>query len=997
MRTPRLLGPACRLAALALAWAPATRADEAPPPSEYFTRNWLVDQGVPHNSVNRVVQDSRGYLWLATEAGLARFDGRSFREFALPAASLDYGYNIRALAIADPAALVMLPAGGGVLRLRDGVFSPHPVNRWVGGRSLVELFPEPSGALWLGTADGDLVRWMDGRATTFGRAEGVNRRGANFSFAIDGTGHTWIAGGEFLCQYDRGRLIPFPQKLGSGLLIAPSRSGGLWISTADKLWKWDRAGLVAYSPAPLWPFPTSAIQQMYEDSRGVLWIASRRYGLYRFVHGQLVHQPTSSQILTSVIEDAEGDIWVTSDGGGISEIRRKTFVTIDASDGLLDGTSSSVCVDSAGVIWCADRGGGVAQYAGGRAEIVPGPREAEPFYANTVCSGKAGDIWVGAVSGLYRISAKLPRQIEPAAPQLRDVHLLFCARDGDLWVASGNRLGYFQNDTYHPLAAAEGFSGQKRPSAIAQDPSGTIWVAVDRELFVLAGGRLVRRVAREQFPGGHIHALDIAADGEIWIGTARGLVLMRGGLLRCFLTTDGLEDNLITQVLEDGRGRLWLGGRRGFFHVAIRDLQAVADGRATTVVSTPFGTDEGLVGAAPISVCQPAVWRAADGRLWFATYLGVVGLDPAEATLARPAPPVFLDQVLVDNRASVPAADLRVPSGNHSLQFLILAPSFIAPEKVQLRHRLIGYDTDWIDSGSERLARYSWLPPGRYVLQVAARHWDGVWGPAAAIQTINVVPTWWQTWWGRSGALLVFTGLVIFVARYLSQRKLKLRLRRLEQEHALEKERARIARNLHDELGTGLSQLGMLAHRLKRRCRWPELGLGLGQLAAKTRRLASELESIVWTVSPKNDSLASFAVFLIRFAYDFFEDTDIACIVRGAEAIPPCVLAPDIQHQLLAVTKEALNNALKYSGASQIIITLCFLRGRFELSIADNGAGFSPDAAEHAERNGLSNMRARIQEIGGQLRIESSPQRGTVLTIRVPMTDIRSPIPPAVS
>jgi signal transduction histidine kinase len=648
-------------------------------------------------------------------------------------------------------------------------------------------------------------------------------------------------------------------------------------------------------------------------------------------------------------------------------------------------------------VWCADRGGGVARYISGRVEIVPGPREAEPFYANTICPGVAGEIWVGAVSGLYRIPAQLPRRIEPAAPQLRDVHLLYCARNGDLWVASGSRLGYFHRDVYHPLAAIDGFSGKRRPSAIAQDPSGTIWVAVDRELFALEGDRLVRRVASEQFPGGHIHALDIAADGEFWIGTARGLVLLREGRLKCFLATDGLQDDLITQVLEDGHGRLWLGGRRGYFHVPIRDLEAMAEGRAATVVSTSFGTDEGLVGAAPISVCQPAVWRARDGRLWFTTYLGVVGLNPAEATLARPAPPVFLDQVRVDKSPSAPAADLRVPSGNHSVEFLFLVPSFIAPEKVQLRHQLIGYDTDWSDSSSERVARYSWLPPGHYALRVSARHGDGAWGPQVAIQTITVVPRWWQTWWGLGGALLAFTVLVIFIARHWSQRNLKVRLRGLEQAHALEKERARIARNLHDELGTGLSQLSMLAHRLKRRSQWPDLGLELGQLASKTRRLTSELESIVWTVSPKNDSLASFAVFIIRFAYDFFEDTDIVCVVRGAEAIPPCVLAPDIQHHLLAVTKEALNNALKYSGASQVIITLCFLREGFELSIADNGAGFSPDAAQHTERNGLSNMRSRLQEIGGRLRIESAPQRGTVITIQVPMTGERKPSKPAVS
>jgi len=986
MRTPRISRPACGLVALAVALAGVLRAQEAGAAADYFTRNWTVDEGLPHDVVNRVVQDSSGFLWLATAAGLARFDGSRFREFAPPVPSLDHGYNIRSLALENGGGLVMLPAAGGVMRLRNGVFSSHPVNASVRGESLLALFPEPSGVLWLGTGRGEIVRWQDGRAVTFGQAEGVNRHGSTFSFALDGDGRTWVAGGDFFSRYDHGRLVPFPQNVGSNILIASARSGGLWISTQNRLLKWDKQGTVAFSPAPLWPSENSAIQQMYEDHHGVLWIVTRRHGLFRFSAGQLVREPTPSQMLTSVMEDAEGDIWVSSNGGGISELRPKIFVALDASSGLPDGTASSVCTDSDGAVWCADRGGGVARYAGGRVEILPGPQQTEPFYANAVCPGADGVVWVGAFSGVYRIPRALPWRLEPVAPDLRDVHVLYCARNGDLWVASGGRLGYFHGSAYHPLSTAEGYSG-RLASAIAEDPAGTIWVAIDRDLFSFAAGRLVLRVPNEAFPGGHIHALDIDADGDFWLGTARGLVLMRGGRCRGFLAADGLSDDLITQVVEDDGGRLWLGGRRGLFHVAIADLRAVADGLAATAVSTTFGADDGLTGAAPISVCQPSAWRAGDGHLWFTTYRGVVGLDPAKASVVRAAPPIFIDQILVDERPAALASELRVPSGNHSVEFTFAAPSFGAPDKVQLRHQLTGYDAGWIDRGSERQLRYSWLPPGRYRLQVAARHSDGLWGPSIALQQVTVVPLWWQTWWGRGWIVLAFTFLVILVDRYWSQRSLKHRLRRLEEVHALEKERARIARDLHDDFGSGLTQIGMLAHRLKRRCPGPDLTVGLSQLASKTRRLTSELESIVWTVSPKNDSLDAFARFIARFARDFLQDTDIACLVRGADEIPPVSLAPDIQYHLLAVTKEALNNMLKYSKASQATLILSFRRMVFELLIADNGVGFFPDAAENAERNGLSNMRSRIKEIGGELRIDSSSQRGTTLTIRVPMAD----------
>jgi signal transduction histidine kinase/ligand-binding sensor domain-containing protein len=982
MRTPRLT---VAVLAAAAAFGPAARAGGAPAAPGYFARNWTVDDGVPHDVVNGIVQDGRGCLWLATSAGLARFDGRSFREYPLPNLSLDHGYNIRAIAASDCESLLFLPAWGDVVSLRNGVFSPHPVSRWVHGQSILALFPESSGGLWLGMGDGGLVHWIDGRVERFGAAEGIRRHGADFSFARDGAGRTWIAGGDFLVRYDRGRLVPFPGRAGTDALIAPSRSGGLWISTRERLLKWDAAGTAAYSPAPIWPeVQRAGVEQMYEDRQGGLWIATRRRGLFRFADGRLDPEPSPSQILTSVTADAEGDIWVASNGGGISELRPRPFVRLGTSAGFPDETSSAVCAGPDGAIWCADRGGGVVRWDGGRPEVLAGPPDSQPFYANTVFPGAGGDLWVGAFSGLYRIPPGLPRRFVRVAPEVRDVRILYRARNGDLWVASPSHLGTVRDGTYREITAAQGFSGDV-VGAVAEDPEGTVWVAVERELFAWQGGRLVRQISADRFPGGHIQALVIEPDGTFWVGTARGLVLIRGGRMRCFLKSDGLADDLIAQVIPDGRGLLWLAGRRGLFHVAIADLEAVADGRKPSVVSAGFGADEGLVGAAPISVCQPAVWRTSDGMLWFTTYAGVVGLDPAEASKALPAPPIFLDEALVDRRPAAEGYDLRIPPGSETVEFRFVAPTFIAPDMVQVRHQLLGYDTDWVDSGSERSARYSRLPPGRYVLRVAARHSDGVWGPPVAIQSVTVVPMWWQTWWGQSGALAAFTALVVLVARYWSQRALKVRLRRLEQERSLERERARIARNLHDELGTGLTQLGMLAHRLKRMCRGTDLAAGLGQLASKTRRITSELEGIVWTVSPKNNSLASFAGFIVRFARDYFQDTDISCVVRGAESIPPCVLTPDTQHHLLAIAKEALNNALKYSCAARVEIGFAFARGEFTLTIADDGVGFSPDAAEHAERNGLSNMRFRVKEIGGRLRIESSPQRGTSLEIRVPV------------
>jgi signal transduction histidine kinase len=299
---------------------------------------------------------------------------------------------------------------------------------------------------------------------------------------------------------------------------------------------------------------------------------------------------------------------------------------------------------------------------------------------------------------------------------------------------------------------------------------------------------------------------------------------------------------------------------------------------------------------------------------------------------------------------------------------------------------LVGFDLGWAETGSDRSVSYVRLPPGRYTLRAIACNQDGAWNETGGALALVVVPTWWQSGWFRGALLFVFVGVVGWVVRFWSHRRLKRRLQRLEHEHALEQERSRIARDLHDELGGSLTRIGMLADRLKRHT--PDTGLkeALGQLAAHTRTLAGDLESVVWTVSPKNNSWDRLAAFIDQFALRFFRDTPVECHVEGTERIPSAWLSPEAQHHTLAVLKEALNNILKHAHASRVAIALAWEPNRFTLEIHDNGAGFDPAAQEISERNGLRNMQGRVRELGGELQIVSSVAHGTTLTVRLPVT-----------
>jgi signal transduction histidine kinase len=309
---------------------------------------------------------------------------------------------------------------------------------------------------------------------------------------------------------------------------------------------------------------------------------------------------------------------------------------------------------------------------------------------------------------------------------------------------------------------------------------------------------------------------------------------------------------------------------------------------------------------------------------------------------------------------------------------------------VRVRHQLENFDADWVDTAPDRTARYAKLPPGDYRLRVIACNSEGVWNRDGATLALTVLPAWWQTVWFQIGAVLAAMALVAWGARVWSQRKLQARLARLEHEHALEKERARIARDMHDELGGSVTGINLLIQRLRDGPAPAGNGV-VDLLERRVRRLTLELERVVWTVSPKHSTLDQLAVFIERFARNLFADSAMRVRVQGREAIPVRPLNPECQHHVLAVTKEAINNVLKHSHATEVVISMSFADETFALSVQDNGVGFAPEAEEHSERNGLHNMRTRVAEMGGVLEIRSRAGDGTEIAMRVPISSVAKP------
>jgi signal transduction histidine kinase len=317
------------------------------------------------------------------------------------------------------------------------------------------------------------------------------------------------------------------------------------------------------------------------------------------------------------------------------------------------------------------------------------------------------------------------------------------------------------------------------------------------------------------------------------------------------------------------------------------------------------------------------------------------------------------------------------------LEFHFTAPTYLAPERVRFRYRLEGFESAWVESGTRRFATYPALRPGRYVFTVSASNGGHEWSAVPARVALEILPMWWETWWARFLALSVAGVSLVALVRFWSQRRLKARLALFEQNQRLELERVRIARDLHDDLGASLTQASMMAEELSE-----DGGDSIATkaqsavLAARVRTIARDLDAVVWTVSPKNDSLASLSAYLADYAEEYFRASPLECRTHVDQNIPAAPLSPEIRHHLFMIAKEVLNNVLKHARAKTVDLTMRMVADVFELIIADNGIGFSTSAAGSSGRNGLRNLHARASESGCSLEIVSTPQ-GTTATLRL--------------
>ncbi len=971
-----------------------------PSASDYSISVWQTEQGLPQDSVTAIVQTRDGYLWLGTYNGLVRFDGARFKIFDTSNTPVLGDDRITSLFEDTDGTLWIGHETGGLTQLRAGKFSAvSPGNDWPGG-VVFAMGTDADGVLWLLSREGTLLSLQGAKlvAPSLGPVENVP------SLAKDKNGELWVVRGGLAGSLKKGRLVPWPSgaqpDTGNVQRACGSRNGCLWLAGSGRLKKIINQGAIVDWGSV--PWGQDSVTALLETKSGDLLVGTLREGFFLLPpNGAWLHftrqNGLSHDWVTCLCEDREGNIWVGTGGGGLNAIRRRKVEMVKAPDDWQGRSVLSVSPGGGDGLWIGTEGAGLYHLYGKEAKPSIETNGLSNLFIWSAMEDRQSKLWVGTWGkGLFVRQGDLFQSPEGMENSPAAVLALYQDRQGTMWVGTQSGLARWSNGQCTWFTRKEGLE-LPDVRAITEAADGTLW-------FGMSGGGLGRlkegKVTQFRRPAGlandFVWSLLAEPDGTLWVGTfGGGLCRLRNGRFATISKREGLPNNVICHIADDGQGNFWMSSYGGIFRVSKEELNRCADGRLKTVNCVVYGKADGLSTLECSGGFQPAGCRTPDGRLWFPTIKGLAVIVPASVKINPFPPPVLIEEVTVDDQpASLPgsgaAARLRIQPGKHRFEFHYTGLSLVAPEKVRFKCRLDGLESDWEDVDTRRVAYYSYLKPGDYTFQVTACNNDDVWSREGAALAFTVLPWFWQTWWFASGAVLAGIGAVGGAALYITRRRLHKKMERLERQRVLENERARIAKDIHDDLGSSLARIMLLSQSDRAEGEdSQQVATRLGKVYLTARELTRTMDEIVWAVSPHHDTLDSLVNYLGKFSQDFLNVAGIRCRLVVPIQLPAWPLTAEVRHSLFLAFKEALHNVVKHASATEVRISLTLAESGFSAAIEDNGRGFDPagaglaadtkDPLRISTGNGLANMRKRIEGIGGECQVDSAPGSGTTV------------------
>ncbi|MBK7383626.1 MAG: hypothetical protein IPI81_09860 [Flavobacteriales bacterium] len=1001
-----------------------------------------VDDGLPQGLVAAIEQDADGFLWFGTKDGLTRYDGYEFRVFRnVPGDSTSItGDHITALHADADGFLWVGTESNGLDRYdpRTGHFRHirvDPILNRMGG--VVSIREDATGDIWVHEFGGALLVLPD--AVGHAREAALLRPATAVYPELNVTrlrelcttpsGELWLLDQEVLTVWERrnGRFterlnwtVPWPWKeveFPPGLMYHAKadhmlliwernavvfdakrhtvldtlhlpelqlRGGGLLIDDQERLWGkgpgdiWFRMDLVPGRLEYLRPvlsrggyLPREGVYCWLMDRTGNIWAGTPGYGVVKYpLRTERFHRlPLDGEPLnhaTIVRTDPEGEVLMDM----------SDLVRLNTAGGVLERDPTFKAMERKGVA--------AAWFTGAR----------DP----------AGDLWFGGWTGdfpthLWQYDHR-KEEVTQRTDDPRDaVVSTFHGLGHDLWVInatdptlaahqllrydtrSGTRTGVFdfpgpiKTGTYREIACWR----------IATD--GSLWMATGQGVFTFEPRserwRHFHHDAADStsLPEDMVFSLCFDPDEParyIWVGTnGKGMVRMEMRSGRCdrhTTTRQGLPNDVIYGILPDTQHNLWISTNQGLCRSDPRTGQKKSYTRSDGIAGNEFN--------------RYSAERSADGRLYFGGMEGITWFDPEDFYQIHGGSPTLITRLKLlnkpitvsDHATFLPIPihrleELELPYSERMITFEFANMDLSSPGQNEFRFILEGLNTNWIENGTGHDATFTNLDPGRYRFRVQGRNSDGVWDEQGASIDLLITPPWRGTWWFRTLVFLVCMAALYAFYRYRLLKALEIVM-----------VRDRIARDLHDEIGSTLSSVALYSSVARKRTgdRVPEATEMLGRITESTTAMMESMNDIVWAVNAENDDLEHVVQRMRAYAVRMAEAGECLLHFHTQAGLGSLELGMDRRKNLYLLFKEAVNNAVKYAGCANLRVTLVREGADLVLSVVDDGRGFDPDRMpeRNGGGNGLRNMRKRAADMNAELVVRSRIGQGTTITLR---------------
>ncbi len=957
--------------------------------SQYNHRVWLKKDGLPQNSAISLAQTPDGFVWVGSFEGLARFDGLSFRTFnPLNTPALE-GKSMSSLCVARDGTLWIGIDGAGLATMRKGKFRRISIAKPEDPLRVGTIYEDCNGRVWASTSMALIALRGDSVEKAYTMADGL-RTSYVYSMTEDSAGRFIVASGGGLFVFEHDSFVPYPDPRVKGLnvrVVCADREGGLWVGTFDDgIAHITAGGIQRYGIADGLASP--AIMSLLLDSHGALWVGTMGGGVNRIYNG-IISAYTSKSGLSGddvlpLLEDREGNIWAGAPTGGLNCFVEGKFTTFSTGSTGPKNFVYSLFQDRSGALLAGTASREIMLFDHGR--FVPHPLFPRPLkgFPGSFHRDAGNGLWIGTTGGLYRYF----RGKEDHYP-LGFVTAFRDAADGTLWVGSSHGLFYFRDGK--PVQYSQPFHGEPADvRSIVEDERGRLWVGT-RNLGLLrftpprdlahAGksppSDLVWYAKGDGLGSDWVTSLLLDPDGSLWVTTAGGgICLVRND--RIFnLTYGGLPEDDLLMLVDDQRGSFWLSSNNGIFRVNRDDLEQYVAGTRLSYPWTRFGMGAGMATDECNGAYQAAGLRTQDGNVWFPTAAGAVMVDPDSLPANMVPPAVSLDRVRVGPRDVSPAAPYSAPPGDGDLEFAYLGISMSAPELVQFRVMLTGFDEGWVDVGTRRVCSYTNISPGSYTFRVQARNADGVWNEAGASFPLTIEPFFYQTTW--FALICILTVMMAGAGLHAAVQR--------------DRDRQLVAAQLESQLAR--AQLRVLEMQVQPHFLFNALN-GIGVLVRedpeRATRMITRLSEFVRMALDRSGvqeiSLREELTFVDRYlSIELLRFGDRLAVRQAVTEelldalVPTMILQPLVENAIR-------HGVSKRRGQVTIRIEATRDNGTLNLRVHDDGAGIQAAGVESIREGiGLTNTRARLHQLYGdahRFELSSPPEGGVDVELAIP-------------